>query len=240
MSPTDLDQRSPAKHGTPHEHRGPVAGVLRFCLENRPVVFLLTVLAIGWGLAVAPFDWNLGSLPRDPVAVDAIPDLGDNQQIVFTKWMGRSPQDVEDQLTYPLTVSLLGTPGVRTVRSFSFFGFSTIYVIFEEEMDFYESRSRLTEKLASLDTRLLPTGARPVLGPDATALGQVYWYTLEGRDPDGLPCGGWDLAELRSVQDWQVRYALLGAGNVSEVASIGGFTREYQVDVDPDAMRASG
>ncbi|HJO26470.1 MAG: acriflavine resistance protein B [Planctomycetes bacterium] len=225
---------------SPTSQRGPIAAILRFCLENRPVVFLLTILAVGWGLGVAPFDWNLGSLPRDPVAVDAIPDLGENQQIVFTKWMGRSPEDVEDQITYPLTVSLLGTPGVRTVRSFSFFGFSTIYVIFEEEMEFYESRSRLTEKLASLDARLLPANARPVLGPDATALGQVYWYTLEGRTPDGEPSGGWDLAELRSVQDWQVRYALLGAGDVSEVASIGGFTREYQVDVDPDAMRAQG
>jgi copper/silver efflux system protein len=187
---------------------------------------------------VAPFDWNLGGLPRDPVPTDAIPDIGENQQIVFTEWMGRSPQDVEDQISYPLTISLLGVPGVKTIRSYSFFGFSSIYIIFKENVDFYWSRSRVLEKLNSLPAGTLPEGVQPALGPDATALGQIYWYTLEGRDPNGQPAGGWDLEELRTIQDWYVRYALLSADGVSEVASVGGFVREYQVDVDPDAMRA--
>ncbi|HPF71924.1 MAG TPA: efflux RND transporter permease subunit, partial [Candidatus Krumholzibacteria bacterium] len=128
---------------------------------------------------------------------------------------------------------------MRTVRSYSFFGFSTIYVIFEEGADFYDSRSRILEKLGSLPENTLPAGANPVLGPDATALGQVYWYTLEGRDADGKPAGGWDPAELRSIQDFQVKQALLAAGGVAEVASVGGFEQEYQVDVDPDALRVS-
>ena len=137
--------------------------IVRFCLEQKLVVFLLLALTIGWGLRVAPFDWDLGALPRDPVAVDAIPDIGENQQIVFTKWDGRSPQDVEDQVTYPLTVALLGVPGVRTVRSFSMFGFSSIYVIFTEEVEFYWSRSAaILEKLASLPARhALPDGVEP-------------------------------------------------------------------------------
>ena len=134
----------------------------------------------------------------------------------------------------------MGVPDVKTVRSNSMFGFSTISVIFEEGVDFYWSRSRLLEKLNSLPEGTLPEGVRPMLGPDATALGQIFWYTLEGRDPSGRPAGGWDLEELRTIQDWQVRYALLAAEGVSEVASVGGFVREYQVDVDPDAMRAYG
>ncbi len=214
--------------------------LIHFCLENKLVVTLVVLLVIGWGLMVAPFDWDLAGLPRSPVPVDAIPDIGENQQIVFTEWMGRSPQDVEDQVTYPLTVSLLGLPGVKTVRSYSFFGFSSIYIIFDEGVDFYWSRSRVLEKLNSLPSGTLPEGVQPALGPDATALGQVFWYTLEGRDRDGHPAGGWDLDELRSIQDWYVRYALLGAEGVSEVASVGGFEREYQIDVDPDAMRAYG
>ena len=195
---------------------------------------------VGWGLAVAPFAWELEWLPRDPVPVDAIPDIGENQQIVFSEWAGRSPQDVEDQVTYPLTVALLGVPGVETIRSSSMFGFSSIYVIFAEEVDFYWSRSRILEKLNSLPASLLPEGVQPALGPDATALGQVFWYTLEGRDEQGAPTGGWDLHELRGIQDWQVRYALLAADGVSEVASVGGFVQEYQIDVNPDAMRAYG
>jgi Cu(I)/Ag(I) efflux system membrane protein CusA/SilA len=189
---------------------------------------------------VAPFDWNLGGLPRDPVPVDAIPDIGENQQIVFTPWMGRSPQDVEDQITYPLTVSLLGIPGVKTIRSYSFFGFSSIYVIFKDDVEFYWSRSRVLEKLNSLSPGTVPEGVQPALGPDATALGQIFWYTLEGRDENGNPTGGWDLHELRSIQDWTVRYALQSADGVSEVASVGGFQQEYQIDVNPDAMRAHG
>jgi len=220
--------------------RGLLAALIRFCLENKIVVVLLVLITIGWGAMVAPFDWELGGLPRDPVPVDAIPDIGENQQIVFTRWEGRSPQDVEDQISYPLTVSLLGIPGIRTVRSFSMFVFSSIYVIFDEDVEFYWSRSRILEKLASLPASTLPPDVRPALGPDATALGQVFWYTLEGRDPEGNPAGGWDPHELRSVQDWQVRYALMSAKGVSEVASVGGFVQEYQVDVDPDAMRAYG
>lgn len=213
---------------------------IRFCLENKLVVALFVLFTVGWGLMAAPFDWDLGGLPRDPTPVDAIPDIGENQQIVFTEWMGRSPQDVEDQISYPLTVSLLGIPGVKTVRSYSMFGFSTIYIIFDEDVEFYWSRSRVLEKLNSLPAGTLPEGVQPALGPDATALGQVFWYTLEGRDPEGNPTGGWDLHELRTVQDWYVRYGLLAAKGVSEVASVGGFVQEYQVDVDPDAMRAHG
>ncbi|MFW5798938.1 MAG: efflux RND transporter permease subunit, partial [Planctomycetota bacterium] len=145
---------------------------------------------------------------------------------------------MEDQVTYPLTVQLLGVPGVRTIRSSSMFGFSSVYVIFEEGIDFYWSRSRILEKLNSLPRGALPQNVQPTLGPDATALGQIFWYTLEGRDLQGRPVGGWDLQELRSIQDWQVRYALQSAGGVAEVASVGGYVREYQVDVDPDAMRA--
>ncbi|MFO7903997.1 MAG: efflux RND transporter permease subunit [Pirellulaceae bacterium] len=213
--------------------------VIRFCLENKLVVVLLIVGVTAWGVMVAPFDWRLGGLPRDPVPTDAIPDIGENQQIVFTEWTGRSPQDVEDQITYPLTVSLLGVPGVKTVRSYSFFGFSTIYVIFKEDVEFYWSRTRVLEKLNSLPAGTLPADVQPTLGPDSTPLGQIYWYTLEGRDPDGNPTGGWDLDELRTIQDWYVRYYLLGAEGISEVASVGGFVQEYQVEVDPDAMRAA-
>lgn len=213
--------------------------LIRFCLEQKLVVFLLLAFFVGWGIRVAPFDWQLGGFSRDPVPVDAIPDLGDNQQIVFTEWTGRSPQDVDDQITYPLTVALLGVPQVREVRSYSYFGFSSIYLIFKEGTDFYWARSRILEKLGSLPPGTLPEGTRPALGPDATGLGQVFWYTLEGRDPMGQPVGGWDLDELRAIQDWQVRYALLAGGAAAEVSSIGGFVREYQIDVNPDALRAN-
>ncbi len=212
--------------------------IIRFCLENKLVVSLMVIFVIIWGVIVAPFDWETSNLPRDPIPVDAIPDIGENQQIVFTKWPGRSPKDIEDQITYPLTVSLLGIPGVKTIRSSSFFGYSSIYIIFNEEIEFYWSRSRILEKLSSLPSDTLPEGVSPALGPDATALGQIYWYTIEGRDSEGNPTGGWDLDEIRSVQDWYVRYALQGAGGVSEVASIGGFVREYQIDINPDALRA--
>lgn len=217
-----------------------LGAIIEFCLRNKLVVFLGVLFFLGWGALVAPFDWKLGELPRDPVPVDAIPDIGENQQIVFTEWMGRSPQDVEDQISYPLTVSLLGVPGVKTVRSYSMFGFSSIYIIFKDGVDFYWSRSRVLEKLNSLPSGTLPVGVKPALGPDATALGQIFWYTLEGRDEQGNVTGGWNLDELRSIQDWHVRYALLAADGISEVASVGGFVREYQIDVDPDAMRAFG
>ena len=214
--------------------------IIRFCLLNKLLVFLGVGGFLFWGIMVAPFDWDISSIPRDPVPVDAIPDIGENQQIIFTKWPGRSPQDMEDQVTYPLTTAMLGIPKVKTVRSFSMFGFSSIYVIFNEDAEFYWSRTRVLEKLNSLPAGTLPDGVMPMLGPDATALGQVFWYTLEGRDLNGKPAGGWDLQELRSIQDWDVRYSLLGADGVSEVASVGGFVKEYQIDVDPDAMRAHG
>ncbi len=220
---------------------------IKFCMEQRLVVVLLGVVLLAWGLMVMPFqpgDWphlpGQNQYPHDPVPVDAIPDLGENQQIIFTEWPGRSPQDIEDQVTYPLTTALQGIPGVRTIRSNSMFGFSSISVIFEEGVDFYWSRSRVLEKLASLPSGTVPAGVEPQLGPDATAMGQVFWYTLQGRTPEGEPVGGWDPEELRSIQDWYVRYALQSAHGVSEVASIGGFVREYQIDVNPDAMRSFG
>ena len=210
---------------------------IKFLIENKLVAVLLLVLFIGWGTVNAPFNWDTGFLPSNPVAVDAIPDIGENQQIVFTKWDGRSPQDIEDQITYPLTTSLLGIPGVKTIRSSSMFGFSSIYIIFEEDIEFYWSRSRILEKLNSLPSGLLPEGVNPALGPDATGLGQIFWYTLEGRDENGNVTGGWDLQELRSIQDYYVKYALSSASGVSEVASIGGYVQEYQVDVNPELMR---
>jgi Cu(I)/Ag(I) efflux system membrane protein CusA/SilA len=217
-----------------------INSIVKFFLENKLVAYLLLILFVGWGLASAPFDFNIKNLPRNPVAVDAIPDIGENQQIVFTKWMGRSPQDVEDQITYPLTTALLGIPGVKSVRSNSMFGFSSVYLIFNEEVEFYWSRSRILEKLNSLPSGTLPDGVQPSLGPDATALGQIYWYTLEGQDKDGHPTGGWDLHELRTIQDFYVKYGLSAAEGVAEVASIGGFVKEYQVDVNPEAMKTYG
>ncbi len=210
---------------------GLFARMTRFFLEQKLLVIVFIVGVIFYGLATAPFDWEISWLPRSPVPVDAIPDIGENQQIVFTNWQGRSPQDVEDQITYPLTVSLLGLPGVKTIRSFSYFGFSSIYVVFRDDIDFYWSRSRIVEKLNSLPAGTLPEGVQPFLGPDATALGQIYWYTLEGD--------GFGLDELRTVQDWYVRYYLQAAEGVSEVASVGGYVKEYQIDVNPDAMRAN-
>jgi Cu(I)/Ag(I) efflux system membrane protein CusA/SilA len=210
---------------------------IKFLIENKLVAVLMLVLFIGWGTVNAPFNWDTGFLPSNPVAVDAIPDIGENQQIVFTKWDGRSPQDIEDQITYPLTTTLLGIPGVKTIRSSSMFGFSSIYLIFEEDVEFYWSRSRILEKLNSLPSGLLPDGVNPALGPDATGLGQIFWYTLEGRDENDNVTGGWDLQELRSIQDYYVKYALSAASGVSEVASIGGYVKEYQVDVNPELMR---
>jgi len=222
------------------EQRSALGRLIGFCLKNKLVVMLFVLASVFAGILTAPFEWKLGGIQRYPIAVDAIPDVGENQQIVFTQWMGRSPQDVEDQIGYPLTISLLGVPGVKTIRSYSMFGFSTIYIIFKENVEFYWSRTRVLEKLNSLPAGTLPPGVQPKLGPDATALGQVFWYTLEGRDPDGNPTGGWNPEELRTVQDWYTRYALLSADGVAEVGSIGGYVKEYQVDVDPDAMRAYG
>jgi Cu(I)/Ag(I) efflux system membrane protein CusA/SilA len=195
-----------------------INAIIRWCLGNHFLVFLFTaiVLALGW--------YCLTSTP-----IDAIPDIGEKQVIVFADWPGRSPQDVEDQVTYPLTISLEGTPGVKTIRSASGFGFSMVFVIFRDEIDYYWARSRVLERMNVAETKL-PAGVVPVLGPDATALGQVYWYTLEAE--------GIDLGQLRSLQDWYVRYQLQAVEGVSEVASIGGFVKQYQIDVHPDKLRA--
>ncbi|GHT61799.1 cation transporter [Bacteroidia bacterium] len=213
--------------------------LIKYFLDNRLITALLLIIILLWGVSVAPFDWHKGWLPSDPVPVDAIPDIGENQQIVATEWMGRSPKDIQEQITYPLTTSLLGIPGVKTIRSSSMFGMSFIYIIFDDNVEFYWSRSRILEKLNSLPSGLLPAGVQPTLGPDATALGQVFWYTLEGRNPEtGKPAGGWDPDELRTIQDFYVKYSLSAAEGVSEVASVGGFVKEYQVEINPNAMRA--
>lgn len=213
--------------------------IIKYFLENRVITFILLLAIIFGGIATAPFPWDIDFLPRNPVPVDAIPDLGENQQIVYTEWPGRSPQDVEDQITYPLSTALMGVPGVKTIRSTSMFGASVIYVIFKENVEFYWSRSRILEKLNSLPEGLLPPDATPTLGPDATALGQIFWYTLEGLDPKtGKNVGGWDLHELRTLQDFYIKYLLTAVDGVAEVAGIGGYVKEYQIDLDPEAMKA--
>src|SRR5512137_2759266 len=213
--------------------------LVKFFLENRLITFIFLITFVIMGLVTMPFNLKMGFLPRDPVPVDAIPDIGANQQIVVTEWMGRSPRDIQDQISYPLTTALLGIPGVQTIRSTSMFGMSFIYIIFKDNVEFYWSRSRILEKLNSLPAGTLPSGVQPTLGPDATALGQIFWYTLEGRDPKtGKPAGGWDPQELRTIQDFYVKYSLSTAEGVSEVASVGGFIKEYQVDLDPNALKA--
>ncbi|HVQ77120.1 MAG TPA: CusA/CzcA family heavy metal efflux RND transporter [Candidatus Binatia bacterium] len=187
-------------------------------LRNRLLVVAFFLLLGGWGY------WALLTTP-----IDAIPDLSDNQVIVFTDWPGRSPQEVEDQITFPLTVSLQGLAGVRVVRSSSAFGFSMINAIFEDSTDLYFARSRVLERL-NLVAKSLPPGVVPTLGPDATGVGHVFWYTVEGE--------GYSLRDLRSLQDWYVRYQLNSVPGVAEVASVGGTVRQYQVDVDPNRLRA--
>ena len=224
--------------------------IIHFFLNNAFVVVVLIVVLVGAGL------WSIEEVP-----VDAIPDIGENQTIVFTKWMGRSPKDVYDQITYPLSTELEGIPGIKTIRGISGFGFSTIYVIFKDDVDFYWARTRVMEKLNTA-AKVLPPDVVPSLGPDATAMGQIFWYTVE----NGFHCpehGGHyekpedhkndypdckhtllrsekNLQELRSIQDWLVRLQLNAVEGVSEVASVGGFVKQYQVDVDPDRMRAHG
>jgi len=192
--------------------------LIEVSLRNRFLVIAFFALVAGWGY------WALLTTP-----IDAIPDLSDNQVIVFTDWTGRSPQEVEDQITYPLTVSLQGLPGVRVVRSSSAFGFSMINVIFEDSVDLYFARSRVLERL-NLLSKSLPPGVVPTLGPDATGVGHVFWYTVEGP--------GNSLRDLRSIQDWFIRYQLNAVPGVAEVASIGGTVRQYQIDVDPNRLRA--
>ena len=215
--------------------------LVHYFLYHRLITFIFLTTVLVLGISFAPFNWNTGLIPRDPVPVDAIPDIGDNQQIVSTEWMGRSPKDIQDQISYPLTSALLGIPGVKTIRSTSMFGMSFIYIIFKDNVEFYWSRSRILEKLNSLPAGTLPQGVQPALGPDATALGQIFWYTLEGRNPKtGKPNGGWNPQELLTIQDFQVKYSLSAAEGVSEVASVGGFIKEYQVDVNPEALKAFG
>src|SRR6266853_1200962 len=192
--------------------------LIEISLRNRFLVVALWIGISGWGL------WAMLRAP-----IDAIPALSDNQVIVFTDWTGRSPQEVEDQITYPLTVSLQGLPGVRVVRSSSAFGFSMINVIFEDSVDLYFARTRVLERL-NLLSKSLPTGVVPTLGPDATGVGHVFWYTVEGQ--------GHSLRDLRSIQDWYIRYQLNAVPGVAEVASIGGEVRQYQIDVDPNRLRA--
>jgi Cu(I)/Ag(I) efflux system membrane protein CusA/SilA len=215
--------------------------LVKYFLENRLITFIFLITFIVYGVVTMPFNEDTGILPRNPIPVDAIPDIGDNQQIVATEWMGRSPKDMQDQVTYPLTTALLGIPGVQTIRSTSMLGMSFIYIIFKDDVEFYWSRSRILEKLNSLPSGTLPQGVQPTLGPDATALGQIYWYTLEGRNPEtGKPTGGWNPEELRTIQDFYVKYGLATAEGVSEVASVGGFVKEYQVDLNPEALKAYG
>jgi copper/silver efflux system protein len=194
--------------------------VISWCLRNTFLVLIGVFAALGGG-------WYA----LEHIAIDAIPDIGEKQVIVFADWPGRSPQDVDDQVTYPLTISLEGTPGVKVIRSASGFGFSMVFVIFHDSVDYYWARSRVLERLNVARSRL-PAGVEPVLGPDATALGQVFWYTVEAE--------GYDLGELRTLQDWYIRYQLNAVEGVSEVASVGGFVKQYQIDIDPVKMRAHG
>ena len=166
-------------------------------------------------------------------SIDIIPDIGDNQQIIFTEWPGRSPKDIEDQITYPLSSAIQGMPGVQDIRGMSAFGFSVLYVIFEDDIDFYWSRSRILEKLSFVTG--LPDGVSPKLGPDATGLGQIFWYVVENKNDSLKPKS---LEELRNIQDFYIRYLLQSVDGVSEVASIGGFVKEYQIDVDPNNLFA--
>src|SRR5438045_2755621 len=191
--------------------------LIELSLRNRFIVIALYVGLAGWGW------WALGATP-----IDAIPDLSDNQVIVFTDWSGHSPQEVEDQVTYPLTVNLQGLAGVRVVRSQSAFGFSMIYVIFEDNVDLYFARARVLERM-SLITKTLPSGVSPTLGPDATGVGHVFWYTVESPTLS--------LRDLRTLQDWFIRYQLNSVPGVAEVASVGGFVQQYQIDVDPNRLR---
>ena len=207
----------------------------RFALEQPLLTLGIFLLLLFWGLSVAPFNWNL-SFESDSIPVDAIPDLGENQQIVYTEWQGQSPEDIEDQITYPLSNYFLTLPDVKDVRGLSITGRSTLYIIFDEDVDFYWSRSRIIEKINSLPSGFLPENTKPALGPDATGLGQIFWYYLEGVDDSGEEVGGWDLDERRTLQDYYIKPSLSSVPGVSEVASIGGFVKEFQVDVHPTLL----
>src|SRR3954451_6659927 len=194
-----------------------IESIIEWSIRNR---YLVIIAALVLGV--------LGGRAMMTMPVDAIPDLSENQVIVFTDWMGRSPQDIEDQVTYPLSVRLQGLAGVKVIRSSSEFNFSMITIIFDEKTDYDTARNRVLQKL-QLAAASLPPGVTPYLAPEATALGQIYWYTVEGE--------GRSLDELRAIQDWTVRYQLNAVPGVAEVSSVGGFVREYQVDVDPNKLR---
>jgi CzcA family heavy metal efflux pump len=193
-----------------------VERLISFSLQNR---FLVLVTAAGL------FLWGIFSVGNNPI--DAIPDVSENQVIVFTEWAGRSPQVIEDQVTFPLASNLQGIPEVKNVRGTSMFGMSFIYLIFEDKTDVYWARTRVLERLSSAQ-QLLPEGVTPTLGPDGTGVGHIFWYTLEGK--------GFDLGELRALQDWYVKFALQSVPGVSEVASFGGFQKQYQISVDPHKL----
>ncbi len=197
-----------------------IEGIVEWSIRNRFLVILASIVV---GIA------GVRALLTMPV--DAIPDQSENQVIVFTDWMGRSPQEIEDQVTYPLTTKLQGLAGVKVVRSSSEFNFSMINVIFDDSVDYYFARQRVLERLATVAPEM-PEGVTPYMAPDATAVGQIFWYTVEGEKTD--------LGELRAIQDWYVRYQLNSVPGVAEVASVGGAPREYQVDLDPTRLRSYG
>lgn len=193
-----------------------VENIISFSLRNRFIVLLF---------AAGIFTWGLFSVKTSKI--DAIPDLSENQVIVFTEWMGRSPQIIEDQITYPLVTNLQGLPKVKYVRANSMFGMSFIYIIFEDNTDVYWARSRVLERLNSIGNSL-PAGVNPTMGPDGTGVGHVLWYTLDAK--------GMDLGEQRAVQDWYIKFALQNVPGVSEIASFGGFQKQYQISIDPDKL----
>lgn len=192
--------------------------IIEWSAHNRFIVILIYLLIVGFGI------YSLINLP-----VDAIPDLSENQVIIYTEWMGRSPQIIEDQITFPIVSGLQGLPDVKAVRASSMFGMSFVFVIFEDNVDTYFARSRVLERLNTIQAQL-PNGVVPSLGPDGTGVGHVYWYTVEGKD--------YDLGTLRSIQDWYIRYKLSSVEGVAEVASIGGYVKQYQVDINPNQLRA--
>ena len=197
-----------------------IAGLIRWSIHNRFLVLLATAFLVAWGL------YSISQTP-----VDALPDLSDVQVIIKTPYPGQAPQVVEDQVTYPLTTAMLAVPKAVTVRGYSFFGDSFVYIIFEDGTDLYWARSRVLEYLSQVAGQL-PEGATPALGPDATGVGWVYEYALVDRT------GQHDLSELRSIQDWFLKFELQTVPGVAEVATIGGMVRQYQVVLDPDKLRA--
>lgn len=193
-----------------------VHNIIEWSLKNRWIVLML---------AAGLFACGIYAVKKNPI--DAIPDLSENQVIVFTEWMGRSPQLIEDQITYPLVTNLQGIPKIKYVRGSSMFGMSFIYVIFEDDVDVYWARERVLERLSTV-TRSLPTGVAPQLGPDGTGVGHILWYTLDAPNTD--------LGEQRAIQDWYVKFALQNVPGVSEIASFGGFQKQYQIAIDPNKL----